>query len=135
MEVKDGKIYLKAGDSIVITAINNPDLEGYGGSDNAGKDEYPIELEWNKGAREGDSLFVNRITIQEQSDWCKCELIADGHALLYTALEDNPTNKKRTTYFKHQTTDEKLNGGPHKGEKAAKIWYVTVTQDPNPNIK
>lgn len=135
MEIKDGQIFLKAGESIKISAIKDPNEDGFGGSDNAGKDIYPIELGWKKDDKEGDSLYVNKVTIQNQSDWCKCELIANGHALMYTTLEDNPTNQKRVTYFKHQTTDETLNGGPNKGKKAAKVWYVTVTQEANPNIK
>lgn len=135
MEIKDNKIYLKEGDSITITVIKDPALEGFGGSDNSGKDIYPITLGWQKGSNEGDSLFVKNVTIQERSEWCKCEIVNNGIAILYTTLEDNPTNKKRTTYFKHQTIDETLIAGPNKGKKAAKTWYVTVTQEPNPNIK
>jgi hypothetical protein len=109
--------------------------EAFPCTDNAGKDEYPIELGYEKGASEGDSVFVNNITIQEKSGWCKCELIANNKAVKYTALEDNPTNEKRVVYFEHKTTEDTLSYGRNAGKPAMKTWIVTVTQDPNPNIK
>ena len=143
MEVNGNQIILVAGDNINIIVkgqeqeepivIDIP-KEEYQGTDNAGKDKDPIILDYTKGDSEGDSLYVNNITIQKQSNWCKCEIIGNGHALKYTALEDNPTNEERVTYFEHKTTDELLVAGPNVGKLAMKSWIVTVKQKANPTI-
>ena len=105
--------------------------EEYPCTDNAGKDKDPIELNYKKGDFDCDSLFVQNATIQEISNWCKCEFTANGLALKYTSLEDNPTDQKRVTYFEHKTSDELLTSGPNKGKRAMKSWIVTVTQEGN----
>lgn len=109
---------------------------GYGGTDNWGKDLLPIYVGYEKNSQEGDSVYVNNITIQElagDGGWCKCERLANG-AVMYTALSENPFNEPRIAYFKHKTTDEVLAGGFYKGRKALKEWYVTVIQKGNPNV-
>ena len=145
MEVKGNQIILVAGDNINIIVkeqeqqeepiVIDVPTEEYQGTDNAGKDKDPIILNYTKGDSEGDSLYVNNVIIQEKSNWCKCEIIANGHALKYTALENNPTNEERITYFEHKTTDELLIAGPNVGKPAMKSWIVTVKQKANPNIK
>ena len=143
MEVKGNQIILVAGDNINIIVkeqeqqeepiVIDVPTEEYQCTDNAGKDKDPIILDYIKGDSEGDSLYVNNITIQKQSNWCKCEITANGHALKYTVLEDNPTNEERVTYFEHKTTDELLVAGPNVGKPAMKSWIVTVKQKANPN--
>lgn len=140
MEVKGNQIILVAGDNVNIIVKDKEEqiivpVEEFPGTDNAGKDVEPIELDYNKGANEGDGVFVNNITIQEKSGWCKCELIANGKAVKYTALEENPTDKPRTVYFEHKTNDDKLIYGGNSGKLAMKSWIVTVIQKGNPNIK
>lgn len=140
MEVNGNQIILVAGDNINIIVKDKEEqiivpAEKFSGTDNAGKDVEPIELDYNKGANEGDSVFVNNITIQEKSGWCKCELIANGKAVKYIALEENPTDKPRTVYFEHKTTDKVLSYGGNTGKPTMKSWIVTVIQKGNPNIK
>lgn len=140
MEVNGNQIILQVGDNVNIIVKDKEEqiivpIEKFAGTDNAGKDVEPIELDYNKGANEGDSVFVNNITIQEKSGWCKCELIANGKAVKYTALEENPTDKPRTVYFEHKTNDDKLSYGGNSGKPAMKSWMVTVIQKGNPNIK
>ena len=108
---------------------------GWGGTDNWGKDVYPIELGYQQGSNEGDSVFVDTIDIQEVSDWCKCELVNNGKAVRYTALSENSSKDVRTAYFVHKTTDDTIKRGYAIGRPAAKSWYVTVTQDGNPNAR
>lgn len=142
MEINGNKILIEYGETIQISVKEKEEItpepvteELYAGTDNAGKDIEPITLGYVKGESEGDSLFVNNVTIQEKSGWCKCELIANGKAVKYTTLEENPTDKPRTVYFEHKTTDEKLSYGGNAGKPAMKSWIVTVTQAANPNIK
>jgi len=108
------------------------DVEEFQCTDNAGKDKDPIELNYQKGDFDYDSLYVQNAIIQGQSEWCKCEIAANGTALKYYSIENNPTNKKRVTYFNHKTNDELLIAGPNKGKHAMKSWIVTVTQEANP---
>ena len=142
MEIKDNKIFLEYGETIQISVKEKEEVtpepvveEQFAGTDNAGKDIEPIQLNYTKGDTEADSLFVRNVTIQEKSDWCKCELIANGKAVKYTTLEENPTDKPRTVYFEHKTTDEILAYGNNAGKPAMKSWIVTVTQAANTNIK
>ena len=130
MELKNNTLTLNEGEEVLIKVASKQEFPG---TDNT--DIEPIELDYNKGATEGDSVFVNNITIQEKSGWCKCELIANGKAVKYTALEENPTDKPRTVYFQHKTTDEKLSYGGNAGKPTMKLWIVTVIQAANPNIK
>ena len=128
MKLENNVLTLREGEELLIRVG-----EEFPGTDNAGTE--PIELDYNKGANEGDSVFVNNITIQEKSGWCKCEIIANGKALKYTALEENPTDRPRTVYFEHKTKDTTLSCGGNVGKPAMKTWTVTVIQKGNPNTQ
>ena len=68
MELKNNTLTLNEGEEVLIKVASKQEFPG---TDNT--DIEPIELDYNKGATEGDSVFVNNITIQEKSGWCKCE--------------------------------------------------------------
>lgn len=100
--------------------------EAYGGTDNWG--DAPIILGCKQGSCEGDSVFVDNITIQTESDWCKCEKLPNG-AILYTAISDNTAKEQRKVTFKHSTTDDTIKRGIFAGKKAMKEWTVEVIQE------
>lgn len=130
---EETKLFLGDEESVQLE-INFGDTSniGFGGTDNWGYNELPLYIDFQKGSVDYDGVLVNNITIQEVSDWCKCERFSNG-ALKYTALSDNPTNKERVAYFKHSTTDTEIRAGFNQGRKALKEWYVTVIQKANPN--
>ena len=139
--MKDGqdetKLFPKEGDEDVMFTVEIGDTSeiGFGGTDNWGKDRLPLYLDYEKGSTAYDSVFVDTIEIQEQSDWCKCELINNGGAVKYTALSENPYNTERTAYFYHKTQDTTVKMGYNKGRPVSKEWCVTVIQEANPNAK
>ena len=138
---KDGqdetKLFLKEGDDDLMFTVDIGDVSdiGFGGTDNWGKDRLPLYMNPEKGSVCYDSVFVDTIEIQEESEWCKAELINDGKSIKYTALSANPNNEERTTYFYHKTQDTTVKMGYNKGRPVAKEWCVTVIQEANSDVK
>ena len=139
--VKDGqdetKLFPKPGDEDVMFTVEIGDVSGigFGGTDNWGKNRLPLFIGPDAGNITYDSVFVDTIEIQEQSGWCKAELINNGKTIKYTALSTNPSNTERTAYFYFKTKDDTIKAGYNEGRPAAKEWYVTVIQEANPDAK
>lgn len=106
----------------------------YGGTDNWGKDLLPIYLDYKENSSEGDSVYVDDITLQEyagKGNWCYCYRLPNG-AVMYKALTKNPYNEPRVAYFRHKTSDLTIKRGFYAGRPAASEWYVTIIQEANP---
>ena len=106
--------------------------------------QEPLVIGYNYNSNVADSVYVDidDIKIQEyagEDNWCKCEIIANGGAVKYTALTTNPTNEPRIAYFTFKFKDEKwqenelLTRGPKVNCYVLPEWVVTVIQKPNPN--
>ena len=134
-----GSLIMNINGANTITDVTTNNDE-YGGTDNYGKDEYELDLEYTVNSVNYDSIYVDNINIQEyagDNNWCKCEIVdINGNRMLkYTALSNNNTQNIRTAYFYHTTTDSILSSGPNVGKKVSKKWCVTVIQNINPTIQ
>lgn len=118
------------------TESETPEIEeSFGGTDNWGKDQYELTVNYTKDSVDYDSVYVDTITIQEfagDNNWCKCELINNNKTVKYTALSDNNSSEPRIAYFYHSTDDDTLKYGSNVGKKVKKTWCVTVIQEGNP---
>lgn len=88
--------------------------------DENGKKIY--EIDWDNG---------NNV------DWCTCERLKND-AILYTTTSVNNSTLPRVAYFKHQTNSNSniitRKGHQFYGYEVLSPWFVTVEQEPNPEL-
>ena len=117
--------------------VGNVDPIRAGGTEHYGYDKNIIEVGYTSGSQSiGDRLLVDysSVTLCQyagENSWCRCEKIPNVSRLVYTALEENPTDEPRYAYFKHKT----ISNFTSDGDPVLSEWWVTVMQEANPDPK